>query len=207
MVKRFLSILGISILAVCLFTFPFFLSGGHAQDDLVLVTLETSKGDIVLELNRTKAPITVANFLQYMNEGFYKGTIFHRVEKNFVIQGGGFDKNMNPKPTRAPIQNEAGNGLSNKAYTIAMARTDNPDSATSQFYINLKDNLFLDKSASSAGYAVFGKVVEGKDVVDAISNVTTTTIAGYPNVPVKPVLVNGDSGSDSDSTCFIGTLR
>jgi cyclophilin family peptidyl-prolyl cis-trans isomerase len=140
------------------------------------VKLETSMGDIVIELNPQKAPITVKNFLRYVEEGHYDRTIFHRVIKNFMIQGGGFTENMTKKPTHEPIVNEANNGLKNLKGTIVMARQPNPNSAKAQFFINHKDNHFLNYvQGRNPGYAVFGKVVQGMDVVDAIANVKTTT--------------------------------
>ena len=157
-----------------------------------MVKLQTSQGDIVLELYPDKAPATVANFLQYVKDGHYDGTIFHRVINGFMIQGGGFDAQMNQKTTRAPIKNEADNGLTNDAYTIAMARTAVPDSATSQFFINVADNKNLNHSGKNPagwGYAVFGKVVQGKDVVDKIKAVATTTKGFHGDVPVEPVAI------------------
>lgn len=157
------------------------------------VVLETSMGKIVLEIFKDKAPETAKNFLNYVDEKFYDGTIFHRVIPNFVIQGGGYDKDMNPKPTHDPIKNEADNGLSNLRGTIAMARTNDPHSATSQFFINLVDNKGLDfkgkESGREWGYAVFGKVIEGMEVVDKIAQVKTTSKAGHQNVPVEPVII------------------
>lgn len=157
-----------------------------------MVKLSTNFGDITLELNAEKAPITVANFLQYVEKGFYDGVIFHRVIDGFMIQGGGFDTNMKQKATDAEIKNEADNGLGNNAYTIAMARTSIPDSASSQFFINVADNDFLNHTAPTSsgwGYCVFGKVVEGKDVVDKIKGVKTTSKAGHRDVPVDPVII------------------
>ncbi|BEV07188.1 peptidylprolyl isomerase [Methylophilus sp. VKM B-3414] len=157
-----------------------------------MVKLTTNFGDITLELNAEKAPITVANFLSYVEKGFYDGVIFHRVIKDFMIQGGGFDVDMKQKPTDAPIKNEADNGLSNDKYTIAMARTMVPDSASAQFFINVKDNDFLNFSAPTTqgwGYCVFGKVVEGMDVVDKITAVKTASRAGHQDVPVEPVVI------------------
>ncbi len=156
------------------------------------VVLDTSKGKIVLELYPDKAPVTVKNFLAYVDARFYEGTIFHRVIPNFMIQGGGFTADMNQKPTNDPIQNEADNGLKNQRGTIAMARTNVPDSATSQFFINSVSNDFLNfksKSAQGWGYAVFGKVVEGLDVVDAISAVKTGTSGRFRDVPAEPVVI------------------
>jgi peptidyl-prolyl cis-trans isomerase B (cyclophilin B) len=149
-------------------------------------------GAIVLELYPDKAPNTVANFLQYVREGFYDGTIFHRVIANFMIQGGGLDASMTQKATRAPVPNEADNGLANGPYTVAMARTQDPNSATAQFFINVADNAFLNHSAKTLqgwGYAVFGKVVTGTEVVDKIKLVATTTRAMHQNVPKEPVTI------------------
>ncbi len=152
------------------------------------VKLETSRGNIIIELNEQAAPVTVKNFLEYVEEGFYDGTIFHRVMPDFMIQGGGFAADMKEKQTRAAIINEAKNGLKNERGTIAMARTNDPDSATCQFFINHRDNDFLNYVENgNPGYAVFGKIIEGMDVVDAIASVKTTTRMGYNNVPVKPV--------------------
>jgi peptidyl-prolyl cis-trans isomerase A (cyclophilin A) len=154
-----------------------------------VVTLETSLGSIVLELDAKKAPISVANFLAYVDSGFYDGTVFHRVIPDFMIQGGGFAPDMTQKPTKAPIKNEADNGLANDSWTIAMARTPAKDSATAQFFINLKDNAALDYGVRGAGYAVFGRVVEGMDVVDKIAAVRTTMRGDHENVPVAPVVI------------------
>ncbi len=157
-----------------------------------MVKLQTNFGDITLELNADKAPITVANFLKYVDSGFYDNTIFHRVINGFMIQGGGFDTDMNQKPTDAEIKNEADNLLDNKKYTIAMARTSAPHSASSQFFINVADNHFLDFTAPSGsgwGYCVFGKVVEGTDVVDKIKQVATTNRRGHQDVPVENVVI------------------
>ncbi|BBO73370.1 peptidyl-prolyl cis-trans isomerase [Desulfosarcina widdelii] len=156
------------------------------------VKLTTSMGDIVLELDRTAAPKTVANFLAYVKDGHYDGTIFHRVIAGFMIQGGGFTADMQRKPTRAPVRNEADNGLTNRTGTIAMARTNDPHSASAQFFINVKDNDFLDHRAKSAkgwGYCVFGRVVDGMNVVRAIENVKTTSRAGMRDVPGTPVVI------------------
>jgi peptidyl-prolyl cis-trans isomerase B (cyclophilin B) len=165
----------------------------HAEPKPVFVKLETSKGDITLELFPDKAPATVANFVQYVQDGFYHGTIFHRVINGFMIQGGGFDAQMNQKPTRAPIKNEADNGLSNAAYTIAMARTMDPHSATAQFFINVADNAALnhtEKTPRGWGYTVFGKVVKGQEVVDKIKATPTGTKGMHQNVPVEPVTIS-----------------
>ena len=156
------------------------------------VALETSKGKIVIELDAAKAPNTTENFLSYVRSGFYDGTIFHRVIDNFMIQGGGFKADMTQKQAKAPIQNEADNGLKNDKYTVAMARTNDPHSASSQFFINTKDNAFLNHSGKSLqgwGYAVFGKVVEGFDVVDAIGKTPTTTKSGFQDVPATTVTI------------------
>ena len=157
-----------------------------------MVKLSTNFGDITIELNAEKAPITVANFLQYVESGFYDGVIFHRVIDGFMVQGGGFDVDMKQKKTKEEIKNEADNGLTNDNYTIAMARTSVPDSASSQFFINATDNDFLNhtaKTASGWGYCVFGKVVEGIDVVDNIKKVKTTSKAGHRDVPVEAVII------------------
>ncbi len=157
-----------------------------------MIKLTTNFGVISIELDHDKAPKTAANFEQYVKEGFYNGTIFHRVIDNFMIQGGGFDQNMQQKPTHEPIENEAKNGLKNDRYTIAMARTMQPHSASSQFFINVKDNDFLNHTAPDMhgwGYAVFGKVVEGQDVVDKIKTVKTGNRAGHRDVPVENVII------------------
>jgi len=164
----------------------------NAESSKVYVKMQTSKGNILLELNRAKAPKTVANFLRYVNEGHYDGTIFHRVISGFMIQGGNMDKNMKPKQTYDPIENEARNGLYNDKYTIAMARTNAPHSATDQFFINTADNgalNFKSESSSGWGYAVFGKVLSGKKVVDSIEKVVTFRKGRYDDVPVKPVMI------------------
>ncbi len=153
------------------------------------VKMTTSKGEFYLELNAEKAPISVENFLKYVEDEHYDGTIFHRVIANFMIQGGGFTEEMRQKPTRDPIKNEWDNGLKNERGTIAMARTAAPDSATSQFYINVVDNPSLDQPRGGAAYAVFGKVIAGMDVVDEIRRVATTTRAGHQNVPSEPVVI------------------
>ncbi|MFH0810128.1 MAG: peptidylprolyl isomerase [Pseudomonadota bacterium] len=156
------------------------------------VVLKTSAGDITLELYPDKAPVTVANFLSYVKDGFYKGTVFHRVIPGFMLQGGGFTPTMAEKPTRASIKNEAANGLNNDRGTIAMARTNVPDSATAQFFINVANNAFLNHRGSSPqsfGYAVFGRVTKGMEVVDKIVAVPTKTLGHYENVPVTPVMI------------------
>lgn len=150
-------------------------------------------GVITLELDAANAPKTTANFLNYVNKGFYDGTVFHRVIKNFMVQGGGFTADMKQKPTDDPIENEAANGLKNEVYTIAMARTNDPHSATAQFFLNVVDNSFLNHTAPSGqgwGYAVFGKVVKGQDVVDAIKKVRTTRKGFHDDVPFDPVVID-----------------
>ena len=164
--------------------------GETVESQSNIVSLETSMGNIVIELDRQAAPVTVKNFLGYVESGFYDGTIFHRVIPGFMIQTGGFTKNLERKKIRNPIINEAKNGLSNKRGTIAMARTSDPNSATSQFFINHKDNTPLDYSGRNVGYAVFGKVTEGMDVVDAIAAVKTATRNGMDDVPVESVVIN-----------------
>ena len=157
------------------------------------VVIETNYGAITVDLDDEKAPLTVANFLDYVYAGHYEGTIFHRVIKDFMIQGGNFSSDMNPKPTKAAVKNEAGNGLLNYRVTIAMARTGVVDSATSQFFINLKDNDFLDhkdESVRGFGYAVFGKVVSGMDVVDKIGVRATPSLGRFRDVPVEPVVIS-----------------
>jgi peptidyl-prolyl cis-trans isomerase B (cyclophilin B) len=164
----------------------------HAKRKVNMVKLHTNFGDITLELDAQAAPETVANFLQYVKDGHYDGTIFHRVIDGFMIQGGGFTADMEQKPTRATIQNEAQNGLKNVTYSIAMARTPDPHSASSQFFINVGDNAFLDFRAANAqgyGYCVFGKVSEGQDVVDRIRKVRTGNRAGHQDVPVENVVI------------------
>jgi len=156
------------------------------------VKFTTNHGDILIELDAAKAPLSVANFLNYVRNGHYDGTIFHRVIKGFMIQGGGFDAAMSQKPTDAAIQNEASNGLKNAKYTLAMARTNAPHSATAQFFINTVDNGFLDfksESPSGWGYAVFARVVEGQDVVDKIEKVRTGRSGGHADVPVDAVVI------------------
>uniref|UniRef100_UPI0035B1FC72 peptidylprolyl isomerase n=1 Tax=Hylemonella sp. TaxID=2066020 RepID=UPI0035B1FC72 len=172
----------------------FAVSAAHAQGAAApRVKLATSAGDIVLELQPARAPKTVENFLAYVRKGHYNGTIFHRVIPGFMIQGGGFDKAMTQKPTEKPIENEATNGLKNDRYTVAMARTPHPHSASAQFFINVNDNTFLNHSAPTQqgwGYAVFGRVVEGQDVVDKITAVPTGTQGMHQNVPLTPVIIN-----------------
>jgi peptidyl-prolyl cis-trans isomerase B (cyclophilin B) len=160
---------------------------------IVTVRMETNKGVITLELDGNKAPETVANFIEYAKAGFYDGTIFHRVIPGFMIQGGGFTADMKQKPTRAPISNEANNGLKNVTGSIAMARTGDPHSATAQFFINVKDNGFLDHTAPTRqgwGYCVFGRVTDGMDVVHAIEHVSTGNRSGMQDVPLSEVVIN-----------------
>jgi len=169
--------------------------------DKVMVEMVTSKGVIKLELDAEKAPITVANFIEYVKSGHFEGTIFHRVIPGFVIQGGGMQSGMREKPTNAPIQNEADNGLKNLTGTICMARTNDPHSATSQFFINLKDNSFLDhttKDPQGWGYAVFGKVTEGMDVVEAIAAVRTGNAGYHQDVPVDDIVIEKVSLSEGE---------
>lgn len=186
-IKGYLALLlGLGALFV---SFSGVLAENSAGKDAVTVKLETSMGDIVMRLDPAKAPVSVANFVKYVEDGFYNGTVFHRVAPGFVIQGGGYDVNMHEKDTRAPIENEAANGLSNDRYTVAMARTSDPQSATAQFYINLVNNKFLNYKSSTPdgfGYAVFGKVISGQDVVDKIGGVAV----GGDSVPVKQVVIN-----------------
>jgi peptidyl-prolyl cis-trans isomerase B (cyclophilin B) len=187
-----------SPLGLLLFTASFtLLDSGRPKENTKVsqsatVVMETSQGTIKIELYEDKAPITVQNFLGYVDEGFYNGTIFHRVIPNFMIQGGGMQPGMKEKKTKAAIKNESSNGLSNTRGTIAMARTSVPDSATAQFFINVQDNTFLDKAQSrdGVGYCVFGKVVEGMDVVDKIKAVQTGSRGGHENVPVQDVTIN-----------------
>ena len=168
--------------------------GAAGAADVNQVMLKTNMGDIVLELYPEKAPKTVANFLQYVKSGHYKDTIFHRVIDNFMIQGGGFDQNMKEKPTKAPIANEANNGLKNETYSVAMARTPDPHSASAQFFITVKNNPFLDYPGRDGwGYAVFGKVIKGADVVDKIKKVETGNNGMHQNVPLKPVVIESAS--------------
>jgi peptidyl-prolyl cis-trans isomerase B (cyclophilin B) len=157
-----------------------------------VVRLETSMGSFTLELDAAKAPVTVKNFLSYVESGHYDNTVFHRVIDGFMVQGGGFEPGMKQKPTQDPIKNEADNGLTNNNYTVAMARTGDPHSASAQFFINVKDNDFLNFSAPNPrgwGYCVFGKVVEGQDIVDKIKAVATGSKGGHENVPVEDVVI------------------
>lgn len=182
--KLFANLLGIMIAGLAL--------AQAAEAQPVKIELATSMGVIVLELNADKAPKSVANFVEYVKSGHYDGTVFHRVIDGFMVQGGGFDKDMKQKPTRAPIQNEAANGLKNDLGTVAMARTADPHSASAQFFINIKNNDFLnfkEASPQGFGYAVFGKIVGGLDVVEKITKVTTGNTAGHQNVPREPIVV------------------
>ena len=166
------------------------LSTVQADEISPKVRIQTNLGDIVVELNKEKAPQTVANFLSYVNDGFYNGTVFHRVIDGFMIQGGGFTEDLQQKATKSPIQNEADNGLKNDRGTLAMARTSDPDSATSQFFINHVDNKPLDFDGPYApGYAVFGKVIKGMEVVDAIAAIPTKAVGPHANVPVEAVVI------------------
>lgn len=165
-------------------------SHSSTQDNKTMVKLHTNMGIITLQLDAEKAPNTVKNFLEYVNSGFYSNTIFHRVIANFMIQGGGFEPGMKQKAVNAPIKNEAANGLKNDNYTVAMARTGDPHSATAQFFINVKDNGFLNYPGQDGwGYCVFGKVVEGKEVVDAIRNVKTGNRSGFQDAPLEDVII------------------
>jgi len=162
----------------------------ETKGKMKMVKLHTNQGTITLQLDTEKAPLSVQNFLDYVNSGFYSNTIFHRVIPNFMIQGGGFEPGLKQKPTNAPIKNEAANGLKNDIYTIAMARTGDPHSATAQFFINTKNNSFLDYPGQDGwGYCVFGKVVEGKEVVDAINKIKTGTSGFYQDVPKEDVII------------------
>ncbi len=176
-----------ALIGLCALTMT---NAAAADEDHPVVELDTTLGPIVLELNRAKAPITVANFLQYVDDGFYNGLVFHRVIPGFMIQGGGMDDALREKTTRAPIKNEASHGLHNERGTIAMARTPDPNSATAQFFINLEDNSrSLDPNPGSAGYAVFGKVLSGMETVDAIAKVPTGRKGIHEDVPQKPVSI------------------
>ena len=170
------------------------------EDQMSLVTISTSAGEIHLELDADNAPITVANFLKLAEDGYYAGTIFHRIIEGFMVQGGGLDEDMTPKPTNTdPIQNEANNGLKNDRGTIAMARTMDPHSATGQFFINHKDNDFLNHTAETSqgwGYAVFGSVIDGMDVVDQIALSTTSTVGGYADAPLEPTIIHSVTVSE-----------
>ena len=181
-----------------------------AADAATKAVVKTSFGEIELELDEAKAPGTVANFVEYAKSGFYDGTIFHRAINGFMIQGGGFTKGMQQKETRPPIKNEAGNGLKNKKYTIAMARTQVVDSATAQFFINVADNVFLDHRSEDMrgfGYAVFGTVTKGTDVVDKIAKVKTGQVAFFSDVPVEPVIIEKVTVVDKEAAASGASVR
>ena len=187
--KHFFPALALIVFSVL----PGFVQFCSAADANPRVALETSLGTITLELDQAKAPGTTANFIAYVRDGFYNGTVFHRVIPDFMIQGGGFTLDMKQKQTRSPITNEADNGLENRRGTIAMARTAAPHSATAQFFINHRDNAFLnhrDKSQQGWGYCVFGRVIDGMAVVDAIAGKPTRTVDMFENVPVEPIIIN-----------------
>jgi cyclophilin family peptidyl-prolyl cis-trans isomerase len=181
--------LSVKVIALCFVALGMVAANGARAANPVVV-MDTSMGTIKIELDEAKAPISVKNFLGYVKDKHYDGLIFHRVIDGFMIQGGGFEPGMKQKKiTKEPIKNESGNGLSNAKYTIAMARTSDPDSATAQFYINVKDNKGLDGGPGQPGYAVFGKVISGMDVVDKIKGVKTGTKAGFRDVPVDDVVI------------------
>ena len=192
MTRRLFLSLKIGALALFLSTASWAQSDGKAANGLPQVLIETNKGEILLELYPEKAPITVKNFLAYVDEGFYDGTIFHRVIANFMIQGGGFTKTMHKKETRAPIENEADNGLRNSIGTISMARTSDPHSATAQFFINVAKNNSLDfreKTDRAWGYAVFGRVIKGMKTVNNIRTSRTTRVNRMSDVPATPIII------------------
>jgi peptidyl-prolyl cis-trans isomerase B (cyclophilin B) len=169
-----------------------FATENNMSDTQTKVKLTTTLGEIIIQLNTEKAPVSSANFLTYVNEGFYNGTIFHRIIPDFMAQGGGFDTSFNQKAVHAPIKNEANNGLKNTRGTLAMARTNDPNSATAQFFINYKDNSFLNhtsQTSSGWGYAVFGEVIEGMDVVDAMAKQATSNRSGHENVPKTDIVI------------------
>lgn len=179
--STFLSIVAVLLVVISLACAP------RAQAADPVVVLKTSLGEIDIQLDPKKAPISSANFLAYVKSKFYDGTIFHRIIPGFVVQGGGFTPDMTEKPTQPPIKNEATNGLKNLRGTISMARTNDPDSATSQFFLNLTDNGALDPGMNGPGYAVFGKITKGLDVIDKMAQVPTSTVGPFENVPSKPV--------------------
>ena len=201
---RFAITLRLKVMLLAIGVFPLICGSalaGQNQGDKVMVEMTTSKGVIELELDAKNAPITVANFLEYVKNGHYDGTIFHRVIPGFVIQGGGLKSGMGEKATRTPIENEADNGLKNLTGAICMARTNEPHSATSQFFINLKDNSFLDhteKSTTGWGYAVFGRVTSGMDVVEAIAAVPTGNVGGHSDVPLEDIVLEKAAVSESE---------
>lgn len=168
-----------------------------AGENKPVVIMETTAGTMTIELFDEKAPISVKNFLDYVDSGFYNGTIFHRVIPNFVLQGGGFSKEMDKKATKAPIKNESDNGLRNEKGTLSMARTPDPDSATSQFFVNLRMNTNLDYRAGQHGYAVFGKVIEGLDVMEKIARTKTGRVGSYSDVPLEPIIMTSVHRKDS----------
>lgn len=197
--------MSMKVMALC-FVALAMVSAGAARAANPVVVMETSMGTVKIELFEDKSPVTVKNFLGYVDDKFYDGTIFHRVmakensDRDFMVQGGGFEPGMKQKPTKAAIKNEAGNGVTNARGTLAMARTNDPDSATAQFFINVADNTFLDRrdnTARGAGYAVFGKVIEGMDVVDKIKAVKTATKGGHGNVPVEDVIIKSIRRADA----------
>jgi peptidyl-prolyl cis-trans isomerase A (cyclophilin A) len=165
-------------------------ASNQGKGDNPVVIFSTNQGDIKVKLNRAEAPITVENFISYVNDGFYNGVVFHRVIPNFMIQTGGFTPDMKQKTPKAPIKNEANNGLRNSRGTLSMARTSEVDSATSQFFINVNDNKFLDNGERDFGYAVFGEVIDGMDVVDKIAAVQTGTDGQFRDVPQEPIVIN-----------------
>ena len=165
-------------------------ASNQGKGDNPVVLFSTNQGDIKVKLNRAEAPITVENFIGYVNDGFYNGVVFHRVIPNFMIQTGGFTPDMKQKTPKAPIKNEANNGLRNSRGTLSMARTSEVDSATSQFFINVNDNKFLDNGERDFGYAVFGEVIDGMDVVDKIAAVQTGTAGQFRDVPQEPIVIN-----------------
>jgi cyclophilin family peptidyl-prolyl cis-trans isomerase len=181
--------LSVKVVVLCFVVLGVVAGSARAANPVVVV--ETSMGNIEIELFEDKAPVTVKNFLQYAADKHYDGTIFHRVISDFMVQGGGFEPGMKEKKTRDPIKNESSNGLSNLKGTVAMARTGEPNSATAQWYVNVKDNTFLDraKARDGVGYCVFGRVIKGMDVVDKIKEVETDTVKGFENVPTKDVVI------------------
>ena len=194
MISRSVTLVGVLVLAIGAIQVGCTMAedGKPQNPNDPIVLMSTSAGDVKIELYKDKAPETVANFLAYVNDKFYDGTVFHRVIPNFMIQGGGFTPDMKQKPTKAAIKNEAGNGLKNQFGTLAMARTSDVNSATAQFFINTKDNDFLDhkdETMQGYGYAVFGKVIEGSKVVQKIAGVDTTSKGPYEDVPVDPVVI------------------
>ena len=176
-------------LSTLLLSVLIFAAGVTGAADFPRVRVETTAGVFVVELDRGRAPLTVENFLQYVTDGYYEGTIFHRVISNFVVQGGGYTANLEPKATQPAIPNESGNGLTNERLTIAMARGNDPHTADSQFYINLADNVALDPKATRWGYAVFGRVITGFDIIDDIGHRATVSKASFTNLPDVPVII------------------